>query len=375
MAYKFTLRTLRGVAIGELPAASGKRVGIPIKANATATVSVRLDHDAADTLLEGDTLLEVRELDDTTGLPVAPAPLFHGRQDTAEEVGGEDGGSVVATFSDLFAPLDRRLVGKSSTGYTRGDALNLVDRGQIVTELLNATNAESPSGLRIGTVTPTSGTFIGPTPWFYKPLSEVVVELGSTLDGYDWRVRPIRFTPAAGAGSLGYVGELDIAPVIGQSRPDAAFEFGDGLLNVKTYRRPVTAQGRVNRVFHLPPGFPDNAAQIPLTREDTGAQTNVGLFETVVPGDLTSDDLRGKLLDYHLAVRKGLRQTITIEPVSSLSGTVPVYGRDYTVGDIVPFRAWRNGVKRIDVLLRIRQVELAIDPSGAATFGLTMVPS
>lgn len=580
MSWVYVLEDLAGVALSELPGARQKRVvPSPVGTLATAGFTVPLDHDDADFLLEGDALLKVYE----DHVPGATEPVlrFHGRLITAEEVAGVDGKySVATTWSDPFWVLLRRLCGKSPVGYKLGGPTDLRDRGGIIADLVNATNAENASGLRMGPVTPSSRTYI--EGWYYQRVGEKIAELAATLDGPDWQVLPIEYaksvdlvtvaadtfegmpsssrlngrvstsghlwesfgglannddftwfggnTPppvsavaranpagypplyallgaadyatvdiqaktymdgagteifwliarwvdvnnfvalrwqsgvrwqivkvingaapveiagaalgavsgpftmrleidAAGSargtgvgaaltvtdpdlaagGKLargrlgiahtatsataavfddvlfkgipdgGYYGELAVAPVIGTTRPDAVFEYGDGLLNVSEYRRGVSLEGSINRGYHLPPGFPDNAVQSVLTQQDAPSQAARGLLEDVVAGDLSVDELRTRLLAHHISVRKGPRQTITFTPVVDRAGRVPRYGVDYVTGDVVPFRAsvrkGRTLNKRIDALVRIYQTEVTVDDLGNPTYNLTVTPT
>lgn len=394
MAWQTVLTDLAGNHIGELAGATERRVAMPIVSMATANATVRLDHDDADTLLTCDTLLKVYEQltdDDAVRAVAAGATVlgdgrllhFNGRQITGEEaVSGGTADKVTATWADPFWTLMRRLCGKSQAGYSRGTALAMVDPGvTIITELVNATNAESPSGLRMGSVAASTPTFVAG--WYYKPIGEAVAELGATLFGPDWRVRPIE--AVASGGPLATIGELDVLPAIGQARPDAVWEYGDGLLNVGSYRRAVTIDGTANRAFHLPPGFPGNDPAVQAVMvEEAGvgltSQSVRGLLESVVSQDLNVDDLRRKLLRYHISVRSDPRQTITFDPVRDVGGQrVPRLGIDVKVGDVVPFRAsvMRRGVmsKRVNATLRMYQWAVTIDAEGSPTPSVTVAPS
>lgn len=368
----YVLEDLAGNARSELPGAYNKTCApSPLATMGTAGLTVPLDHTEADFLLAGDALLKVYETD----VPGRTEPLlhFHGRLITAEEVVGADDpkAGVACSFADPFWVLLSRLAGKTQAGYSRGTALAPVDRGVIITDLVNTTNGESPSGLRMGAVSASSSTYV--YGWYFKVIAQAIAELGATLDGPDWRVRPVEF-------SGGYYGELDVAAVLGAVKLDAAFEFGDGLLNVASYKRGVSLAGTANRVWHLPPGFPDNVTQTPLSADDAGSQAARGLLEAIVSADLSVDELRVKLLSHHLAVRGKPRQTITFQPVTDVGGRrVPRYGVDYVNGDVVPFRAtfWKRSgpVKRIDALFRIYQTAFAIDDNGNAAPTLTLTPA
>lgn len=371
MAWVYVLEDLAGKQVSELPGASAKTcVPQPLATMATAGVRVPLDHPDADFMLAGDALLKVYE----TGLPGRTEPLlhFHGRLITAEEVAGGQDNSVACSFADPVWVLIRRLCGKSRAGYAAGTAVAPIDRGVIVADLVNTTNAESVSGLRMGSVTTSSPTSV--QGWYYQPIGEKIAELGATLDGPDWRVRAIEY-------SGGYYAELDVAAALGGLKLDAAFEFGDGLLNVESYRRGVSLDGTINRAFNLPPGFPDNVTQNVLMQEDAAAQTTRGLLEARVDADLSVDDLRTKLLMHHIAVRSNPRQTITFQPVNDLGGRIPRYGVDFVNGDLIPFRAsylsreTGKPVKRVDALFRIYQTAFTVDELGNATPTLTVTPA
>lgn len=370
---------------------------------------------------------------------------FHGRLTTAEEVAGEQTAAVSCTAADPFWFLMRRHIGKSQTGYSKGTAAAPVETGSIIVDMLTATNAEGPTGLAAGNLQPAGSTYV--KDWFYKKIGEGTAELCATLDGPEFLVRAQEY-----AG--GYYGKLDLSPALGTIQGRAAFEYGDGLRNVKGYTRIASLEGAANRVFHLPPGFPDNATQTVLVAEDAAAIAAGGLLEDVLTVDLSPDELRQKLLAYHIAARARGRQTITFSPsqnpdsrwtfvltdlagrelgeltgasgkrlalpISSMAtaafavpldhpwadylidsasidastgalvkvyeerddpvpdAELPTFGVHYDRGDVVPFRssAWRNGrlEKRINIWARVYQAEITVDPGGAATPALTLVP-
>lgn len=367
MGWRFVLTDLQGQAVSELPGISGKTFAKPIGSTATASFTVPLDRDEADALIECDTLLRVYE--DT---PSGPYLHGHLRQITGEEAVAANSGSVAATFADPSWVLSRRLCGKSTTGYTMGTAVAPVDRGTIIADLLAGTNAESATGVVLGDTTPSSSTYV--EGWAYKPVLEAIAELAATLDGPDWRIRPVEFVPTSGQGTIGV---LDVKASIGQLRPDTIFEFGDGQYNVQSYTRSVTLDGTANRVFHLPA---DPATQTVLSRENGTSIAYRGLLEAVVSADLAPDQLRIALLEHHIAVRSGPKQTITFQPGSSLQN-VPRLGAEdgYDVGDIVTFRASsqrKTGLqKRLNGLFRIYQASVSVNELGVATTSLTVVPS
>lgn len=378
MGFEYVLTELNGYARSELAGATDKKVvPRPIGTMGTAGFKIPLYHEDADFLLEGDALLKVYDTDVSRD-----RPLFHGRLITADEVATANAGvapGVACAFADAYWTVLKRLCGKGPAGYVKGTAVAPVDRGDvIIRDLVDTTNAESVSGLRMGNVLVSSSTYIADA-WRYQSVGQKIAELCATLDGPDWQVRAIEY-----AG--GYYGELDVLPVIGSHRPDAALEYGDGLLNVRGYKRAVSLEGTINRAYNLPPGYPDNAIQVPLMREDLNSKAERGLLEDVVTADLAVDELRIKLLEHHIAVRATPRQVITIELVTDLAGDrVPRFGRDFDNGDVLPFRASytrpaRPGVpaalvKRIDALFRLYSTEITVDAGGAGSYAVTVTPS
>lgn len=380
MPYTFILEDLAGNGRSELAGAYGKRFTRAILTMGTGGFTLPLWHEEADFVLAGDALLKVVDVNELTG---TRANVFHGRLVTAEEVANAEGGSVQATFADGFWPLLRRLCGRSTTGYSNGTALAPVTAAATISDVINTANAESPLGVRLGTVVAgLANTYTGPV--YFKPIGELVAELAAVLDGPDWRVEPIDAVASTNP-SLAYYGELTVQPVIGTTHLEQPFEYGDGRLNVKSYKRTVSLEGSANRLFNLPAGFPDQATAGVLSSSDAASQSLRGLLEAVVTGELTVDLLRQALLDHHLAVRKGARQVITFDPVNDLSGErLPRLRVDYDVGDVVPFRASvarldATGVleldKRIDVLTRIYQVAVEVDERGVGQPTLTVTPS
>lgn len=380
MAYTFILEDLAGNARSELAGARDKRFTRAILTMGTGGFTLPLWHDQADFVLQGDALLKVVDVSDEDG---SRTTVFHGRLVTAEEVAGPEGGSVQATFADGFWSLLRRLCGRSTSGYSRGTALAPVTAASTISDLVNTANAEAPLGLRLGTVVAgAANTYTGPV--YFKPIGEVIAELSAVLDGPDWRVEPIDAIASTNP-SVAYYSELTVQPAIGQTRLDQPFEYGDGRLNVTSYKRAVSLEGTANRAFNLPPGFPDAPTSGVVSASDAASQSARGLLEAVVAADLPADILRQALVDHHVAVRAGARQTITFDPVNDLSGDrLPRLRVDYDAGDVVPFRASVNRPtetgqleldKRIDVLVRIYQITVAVDERGVGQPTLTVTPT
>lgn len=373
--YQFVLTDLMGNVISDLPAAGGKTVAFSVGSIGTANFTVRLDHDDAEFLQQGDSLLKVYEVLPIPGVN-SHRLMFHGRQVTIEENASAQAATLTCGYADPGWFLARRYVGKATIGYARGDALHQVGREIIVGELLDQLNAESTTRLAKGTMLPSGVTYV--SGWSYKPMMEALTDLSVGSDAPEWRVRPTEWTD-------GYIGALDVGPTLGQFRPDAIFEYGDGMFNVTAHKRGGTLEGAANRAFSIPPTSTDSPAQAVLMQQNDVSLGQRELMETVLTSDLTVDELRRQLLLNHVMVRGGMRQTIELTVARDLGdGQVPRLGIDYDTGDLVPYRMSvemrdENGgkfrEKRLDLILRIYGVTLTIDDEGAATPALTTSPT
>src|SRR5215212_1156740 len=98
MTWTFLLTDMVSNRLSELAGIKDKRLSIPINGMATASFTIRLDHEDADLLLDCNKLLQVWEINDTTG---GRALRAHLRQVTAEENGG-DNQTIACTFADPF---------------------------------------------------------------------------------------------------------------------------------------------------------------------------------------------------------------------------------------------------------------------------------
>lgn len=154
--------------------------------------------------------------------------------------------------------------------------------------------------------------------------------------------------------------EFNASTAIGTEKPEVIFEYGGGNRSAKSYRRAISREGLVNSAFTLPSGFPEDTDV--KSAVDLASKTARGLFEEVIPSDIGDASLRQSLVSAHARVRGVPRHIITFEP----SATAPVFGTDYIVGDSVTARAIVNGSVRINGLVRVYRVDIAIDDEGKA---------
>jgi hypothetical protein len=180
---------------------------------------------------------------------------------------------------------------------------------------------------------------------------------------------------------------LDVAPAIGTTQPNVAFKFGGPDGNVAEWKDTGDATGLCNRGVNIPSGWPDTATQQPIVWQDTAATTDRGvLYEAVIPGELQSDDLRLKLVQENVRVRKVPKRIIAFTPVAE-DPSAPIETRrvprpfaDYNVGDVVHFRAIERfpvlavdgtvqgytETPTVDLLVRVFAIQIDLDDAGVA---------
>jgi hypothetical protein len=363
MAWRFEASTLGHVRQGEIEQATGRNVSEVMRKSRSATFAVDFAHPMADLFMSCDCLVQVFDENNTC--------RFNGPVLTPQEDSSEEQNKIVVTAFDPSVDLLDRLCGKDPKGFTMGTAVNPVDSIAIVKSLIDVTNIFETGIDTSGMTGTASKVFVGP--YYYKPILNVMNELANVLDGFDWTVVPQRVIADK-------IGVLVAAGAFGGPKPDAVFEYGDGLLNVESYSRAVDRTSLLNAAYSLPPGFPDNATQNVIAPDinngtaDSSSIIKRGLHEGVVAGDFSADSLRTKLMQENVRLRKQPKQQITFKPKSYLSGTTPVFGRDFGLGDVVPFRATVNGKKRIDIESRVYGCSHDLDDvTGVATPSVTIV--
>lgn len=358
MAWQLVLADIAtGTSLGEVTNAKDRSVSIQLNRMPTCAFTVRLDHPQAVRLLACDVL--VKAYQDKTLRFIGPVV-------SVEESTKGEGGTLRVNAAGALWRLTKRLVGKTNVGYSKGTAVSPVDRGAIAADILTTVNAEGDTGIRVGTIAASTTGYVGP--WRFKPAAEAITELSATLDGYDFEIAPTE--PTADSSGL-QIGTLNIAPILGGTKGEAIFEYGTGKRNVRGYSRPVTLDLAMNLGWNLPEGFPDNSIGAVVTQSDATSITKWGRMEAVVPGDVTVDSMRQRLVDEHIRIRRNPRQTVTFEPASH----GPHFGTDYSIGDIVTARAKLANVTRFDGLFRVYGVTVDINEEGTLTEKLNLVPS
>lgn len=375
MTWTIVAADLAGTEVGELRQAADwtitprPRLRVP-----TLQLKVRGDNILKPYLLAGETTL--LKAYDPAGVLRFNGPL----NPSIEQIREDASGSIAVIAAGGAIRLADRLVGKSRAGFVQGTALAPVADSAIAAAVLAAVNADGPTGIVAGSMTGAAARFVGP--WYLKSGLEAINELAAPLDGFDWEVVPLE--PASNAGAIG---QLVTAPAFGQDRPNAVWEFGTGRRNVKSWRRAIQTDKVANRVWNMPPGWPDNQTQDLVSSSDAESIASRGLHEDVATADLAVDAFRQQLVAEHVQVRRRPRHVITFEPTPEAAGGL-VYRTDYEESDLVRFHAVEqtpifdsSGVAllgyeetdEIDIIARIYSVAFTRDDTGKYTPAITIV--
>lgn len=377
-----------GNSLGELRNASGRSLRFPLNRTPTLTFTVRADHPFAASFTDLDKVL-VKAYDDSTGTKTL---RFYGPVVGRDKTRNAQDGVIPISAAGVQWRLDRRLIGQNINGATFGTtSLSTLDRGEIMGRTIDALNAgestniwtiAGDTGIRRGTITASSSTYV--TDQRYTTAGTFLAGLSATLDGPDWQIRPTE--PVTDAQGV-QIGLLDVSAAIGTSQPNVAFKFGGNDGNVAEWKDTGDATGLCNRAVNLPSGWPDTATQAVQTWQDAPSIADRGLYEAVIPGELQSDDLRLKLIQENVRVRKVPKRVIAFTPVAEDSSApieqrrVPRPFADYNVGDVVRFRATERypvtdvlgtvidylQSPTVDVLVRVFAIQIDLDDNGVAS--------
>lgn len=282
---------------------------------------------------------------------------FFGPLITSEETAEREAQSMALTAADCGWILNKRLAGKSQAGQQFTTATNVA---AISKTLIDAANTEAETGIKTDTVTLTAGSSRTYTAGPYRPVLQSVQELGSALDGYDWRFVPIE-NWVNGAVSGTKIGYFDAQTLIGVDNKLSVFEYGPNTRsNIVGYAKTTTRDGQATRVY-LPNSTFLNVAG-PAT--NTAAEAIWGRTEDVLSlPDITDATMRTQIVTEHTTVRGYPRRIIRITPHidPGVTGRVPQPFVDYDVGDTVYAKIIANGSTRFQGAARVYGINVNIE--------------
>lgn len=386
--WSFVLTDMRFQPIGELLNTSQAQVMMGLNRVSTCSLTLRMDNPQVPQILAN--LGYIKGYRDGV-------LRFYGPIISVEESAERDTQTLQVNAAGIEWVLSKRLAGKTQDGVHYSVA---TDRAQIMADLINQANALNETHIDTSTgVSAASKTTYQSSP--FKLLSEVLVDLSATLDGFDWIVTPydnvIHTTTGTGSGSGGSfgrpggsgtgsqsagkvssnkIGLFHAAPTWGNQQPEAVFEYGTGRHNVVSYKRTVSRETQANLVYHLIDSDPNNTGTSTISgvsSSDAASQTTWGWMEDVAQADIIDQGLRQALVSEHVRIRRQPRSVIDVQPhVNDGSGRVPTLGLDYDVGDAVKLHIVVANADRLDGWVRVWGVTAAIDNSGMEALTLSL---
>lgn len=369
MSAQYILTDLAGVTVGEITNADERKVSLPHMRVANASFKLPLWHPLANTALTTDCLVKAYYTDDVTGTRTL---AFNGPVLTAQEVGDPGAQSIAFTAASPLWRLTRRLVPgtlqKTGTGLGSSEG-SPIDLGLIAFNALDDTNGFSFTGISKGSRTASTNGWVQYRQ--IKTTADVIAELHLGLNSFEFRVNPTEPTNVAGVGGWPQIGTLDIAPLLGTTKPDAVFEYGTTAANVARFERAVTRETLLTRAVISLSGWPDGTDQDLRIIPDALTMASRGVFEELVAdGGVTDDGLRDQIGNFHVQIRQNPRQTILFNPAVNAR---PAPFVDYNVGDTVRARAEVRGSVRFDALFRVWGLTITTDKNGNDSVELELV--
>jgi hypothetical protein len=366
MAWQFLITDLQGLLHGEVNAADDRKVGLPHLRIPTASFNLPLESPLADVVMDTDTLLRAYRYDEPSN---TKALVFDGPVVSAEEAsdGTKQGIAVVA--AGPFWRVTKRFIGKTTGGYSQGIPTP-IDLGLAAHNIIDATNGAGFTGIGKGSrAAVTTGGF---GPWWLKNAAEAIAELSGGINSFEHVVDPIEpQSEPGGVGGWPRIGNMRIAPAIGQLKPDAVFEYGTDRANVSTYSRSVSREGMMTQGIISVNGWPDTPPPGSGLIIQADSVATRGLFEDVVPdAGVVNNTLRSSIVAFHLKYRKVPKEVLTFQPAVN-ARPAPIV--DYMPGDTVRARALVNGKARFDDWFRIWGVTFNIDQTGNENVELELI--
>lgn len=359
--WQFILTDSSYVPVGEVVNAYDRTVANPLNKLDTLSFRVRLDNPL------------VNQLASTTGYIKAyrnGALRFFGPIISADETGDEQNAGVAVNAVGAGWILTKRFAGKTASGRVFSTA---TDRAEIVRQLILEAEVEgggvvpnynTATGLSVDT-SAGAGSAITYTAGPYAKIYDIITELATAYDGFDWRVLPVD-NWSNNAITSNKIGLFFAAPFIGIQRPEAILEWGGGRYNMKSYTRTTSRDAQANKVFHIAGAGPDAPGYPVVSQTDPASVATYSTLEELATADLSDLSLRQQLVNEHIRVRAQPRQVISITPHINPtgSGRVPDIGTDYEVGDFIRARILYGATTRLDAMVRVWGATFEIDVNG-----------
>lgn len=366
-----------GTPVGEVRNATDRQVSITFNKPSTASFTIRGDNPLVEALF-GEDDCSLRVYQGTT-------LRFHGLVLSAE-MSNEDGKfpTVKVTCVDPSWIWSKRIVGQQLTSPIEGKLRGYVgktrsgDKGTVAKEIIEEACEPNTYGARDDHVK-ISGTYKSESTGTYtagpfKTALSCINDLAHGTDGFDWIIKPIELNIS---GDDYQIGEYFAYPVLGEERANTIFEYGAGSVgNVRTMSYVRDMSTVVNRAFHLPEELTTEAEEPPVSpliiqtygQGSASASRRYYLEEVTDATGLVDEGLRKAWVEAVVDVRENPRQVLSMTcDYDDGTGRVPVYGTDFSVGDIVTARGRVGELTLFNGKVRIYQVNVSVNDNGTAT--------
>ena len=359
--WRFELTSLDYVPLGEVLNASQRKVTIPLNKLDTCSFRVRMDNPLAEAMATNEGYIKAWR----NGVLVFYGPIL-----SAEETGD----SAVANLSvncqsGGWLMLNKRYA--NTTEVANAGKRTDIDRAIIVRDEMAATNTNyGETGVSTTLLPISAAETITYTIERWTPIADLLRTMQTGDNAFDWRMVPVDNWDS-GAVTSEKIAAFTAAPVLGQERPEAIWEFGTGRANLQSYTNLVSRETQINEAVSLP-----TSSSTQWTTNDASVDKWGKMQEVVSNTDVSDLGLAAGLREAHTVTRNEPRRITTWQPHIDPSGLrMPEYGIDYVVGDLVHGRGVANGQVRFDGIFRCWAVDFQVDDNGFERANLVLQES
>jgi len=357
--WQFILTDKDYVPQGEILNAYERKVSKPLSKLDNASFRVRLDNPFSNQLMECNGYIKAYR---------NKKLMFFGPTISAELAADDGGAAIVVNAISPGWYFTKRLAGAQPEGTIYS---TLTDRAHIFrAEMQEGGEWPEDHGVRADASRLSSGSAITYTAGPYRTVMDTLNELSNSYDGFEWMIEPVENWSAQNGILSWQTGMFVAAPRplgFGTQRHEAIFEYGMGQNTVKSFKRTITRDSQVNRIYHVAQGLPI------INEDDDPSYHKYKLLSEVAQIELTDETLRRQFLKENLRIRANPRQIVEFQPhVDPNTAGLPQFGVDYGLGDRVTFRAAQGDRLLLDTQLRIWGISFEINEHGTETGSLAL---
>ena len=342
LGYRIIVKDENGVVLGEVDTFNSVRFGKRLNNYGQAEFSMKVIDEKAGLFVDlRKNTVEIYREDQLNRTLV-----WAGEQALARARLTESGNNWVTVHS--FTWFEQLFHRYTSAFVEYGDVGSEMDQGAIAEDLIDTTNADDPTKITIGTITP---TFDRIRKYYNQNIAEAIINLANVQNGFDFEVTD--------------AGAFNADLIIGTDKTDSVvFRYGHNVKNVEIiedFTNPI------NRAIVLGEAVGETTLQR-VERNDSALQTEYGLRE----GRLQELDVSGlsTLEDKgDASIRKYGEVLLKVE-FDLIKNVTPSIDQ-FTVGDGIRLII-QNGLYNIDEQYRVFEWEVTFDEKSTEKLKLTL---